>query len=183
VPELQVKTPLDGMPPVTIGRVTLAEMALGRLTTLAPVRGCDNALSQALRAAHGMAAPAPGRVTGKAGARAIWFGQRMILLAGPEPDGSLARHAALSDQTDAWACVRLEGADSADVLARLTPLDLRTRVFRRGHTARTDLQHMMASVSRVGAETFQIMVFRSFGRSLVHDLRNAMEGVAARGRP
>ena len=54
-------------------------------------------------------APGPNRATGKAGARAIWFGRGMILQGGPAPDPSLAEHAALTDQTDGWACVQLEG--------------------------------------------------------------------------
>jgi sarcosine oxidase subunit gamma len=183
VVELEAKTPLGGMDPLTVGDVTLREAEPGQLTTLAPYRGRETALSQALTAAHGMPAPAPNRATGKAGSRAIWFGRGMILLAGPAPDPSLAEHAALTDQTDGWACVQLDGQGAADVLARLTPLDLRAGVFERGHTARTDLQHMMASITRVGATAFQIMVFRGFGRTLVHDLRTAMEGVAARSRP
>jgi sarcosine oxidase subunit gamma len=40
---------------------------------------------------------------------------------------------------------------------------------------------MMASITRIGAQSFQIMVFRSMARTLVHDLKTAMEAVAARG--
>jgi len=181
--ELQARSPLQGLVPLTVGHVTLSEAEPGRLTTLAPYRGRGKALSQALKAAHGMAAPAPNRATGRARARTIWFGREVILLAGPAPDASLAGLAALTDQSDAWACAVLEGRDAEAVLARLTPIDLRPGVFKRGHTARTDLQHMMASITRVGENAFLIMVFRAFGRTLVHDLRAAMEAVAARARP
>lgn len=181
--ELHTRTPLDGMAPLGIGQVTLSEVDLGRLTSLAPWRGQGKALSKALKAAHGMTAPAPNRATGREGARAIWFGHGMILLAGPAPDPSLAEHAALADQSDAWACARLEGRDAARVLARLTPLDLRPDIFKRGNTARTDLRHMAGSITRLNDEAFLIMVFRSLGRTLGHDLRRAMEGVAARDRP
>lgn len=181
VVELEAKTPLQGRLPFTVGSVTVTEEACGVLTSIAPYRGRDKALSEALKAAHGMTAPAAGRATGKEGARAVWFGQRMFLLMGPDPDASLVDHAALTDQSDAWAAVRLDGAGAADVLARLTPVDLRPAVFRRGHTARTELQHMMASITRLGESTYQILVFRAFGRTLLHDLRTAMESVAARG--
>jgi sarcosine oxidase subunit gamma len=60
-------------------------------------------------------------------------------------------------------------------------VDLRPQVFKRGHTLRTELKHMMASITRIGAQSFQIMVFRSMARTLVHDLKTAMEAVAARG--
>lgn len=187
--ELAAKTPLAGLVPVTLGGATLIEADLGRLTSVAPYCGQDRALAAALRAAHGIAAPGPGRVAGQIGARiagqgeaaAIWFGHRLFLLAGPAPDETLAAHAALADQGDGWACARLEGRGAAQVLARLTPLDLRPGVFRRGQTARTDLRHMAASITRLGDEDFLILVFRAFARTLVHDLRQTMQGVAARG--
>jgi len=183
VVDLTSMTPLDGMAPLAIGGVTLREVDLGRLTSVAPYKGKDTALGEALKAAHGMGWPAPNRATGKDGARAIWFGQRMALLAGPEPGAGLADHAALTDQSDAWTAVTLEGAGAAEVLARLVPLDLRASVFKRGHTARTELQHMMASVTKTGEESFLILVFRSMAATLRHDMQVAMEGVAARGRP
>lgn len=179
--ELIAKSPCDGLLPVSVGGLTLSELEQGHLTTLAPFKGQEKALSAALEAAHGMKLPAPGRSNGKTGNRAIWFGRDMVLLAGSAPDPSLSKHAALTDQSDAWAVVRLEGQGCEDVLARLCPIDLRGQTFKRGHTARTELRHMMASITRVGANSFQIMVFRSLARTLVHDLKTAMEAVAARG--
>lgn len=178
--DLTVTPPCHGLLPVTIGSLTITEEPFSPLTAVAPFRGQDAALSTALKAAHGMAAPAPNRATGKAGARAIWFGQRMILLQGPDPDAKLAKFAALTDQSDGWCVVRLDGAGAADVLARLTPIDLRDSAFKRGHTARTELRHMMASITRIGAQSYQIMVFCSVAQTLVHDLKAAMSSVAAR---
>ena len=178
--ELIAHNPLGGMNPFEMGGVRLSEVGLGKLTSVAPYFGQDGALSKALSAAHDIAWPAPNRAQGKDGARAIWFGHRMVLLAGPEPDRALAKYAALTDQTDAWACMRLEGSGAADVLARVTPLDLRGSVFKRGHTARTQLQHMAASITRVSANGFLILVFRSMADTLRHDLETAMRGVAAR---
>lgn len=179
--DLTAKSPCAGLLPLNIGTVTLSEEEAGAMTSLAPFRGRSKGLSVALKAAHGMGYPAPGRATGKAGARVIWFSQGQALLMGPEPGSSLGKHAALSDQSDAWAVVRLEGKGCVDVLARLVPLDLRPTRFKRGHTARTDLAHMMASLTKTGENAFQIMVFRSMAGTLVHDLKTAMEGVAARG--
>jgi len=180
VVKLQAISPCAGLLPIAIGDVTLSEVEPGVMTSLAPCKGADTAFGEALKAAHGMAVPAPNRATGKEGARAVWFGQRMVLLMGPAANAGLAKHAALVDQSDAWAVVRLEGAGARDVLARLTPIDLRATVFKRGHTARTELQHMMSSVTRIGPDSYQIMVFRAFAQTLVHDLKTAMEGVAAR---
>lgn len=179
--ELIAKSPCEGLVPETIGGMSLTEEHPGPMWAVAPFKGRQEALGKAMEDAHGMAFPAPNRATGTAGSRAIWFGRDMALLMGAEPDTKLAQHAALTDQSDAWAVVQLEGAGAEDVLARLVPADLRSEVFEPGHTVRTELKHMMASVTRTGPQAFQIMVFRSLAKTLVHDLKTAMEGVAARG--
>ncbi|MFU8776970.1 MAG: sarcosine oxidase subunit gamma [Roseovarius sp.] len=178
--EFKVQTPCAGLLPVTVGDLRLTEVVPGRMTSLAPYRGRVAALSEAMQAAHGVAWPEPGRVTGQGAARAVWFGREMALLIGPAPDARLAAHAALTDQTDGWAVVQLEGRQAAEVMARLCPLDLRDAVFAPGHSARTDVAHMAGSISRLGPQTWQIMVFRSMAATLVHEVEIAMRRVAAR---
>ncbi len=39
---------------------------------------------------------------------------------------------------------------------------------------------MQASITHLSDGTYQIMVFRAFAETLVHDLKAAMQGVAAR---
>lgn len=178
---LIAKTPCDGLLPLTVGSVTLSEEDAGAIHSISPFKDQQKAVSDAMKAAHEMTYPAANRMTGKAGARAIWFGYSQAMLMGVEPDASLSKHAAIVDQSDAWTVVRLQGDGAEDVLARLVPVDMRSTHFKRGHTARTLLFHMTASISRVGDNAFLIMVFRSMAETLVHDLKRAMEGVAARG--
>ena len=174
---LIAKTPCEGLLPLTVGRCTLAEVLPGAITSIMPAKGQETAVSDAIKAAHGMVFPAAGRATGRDGARLIWSGQGQALLVGPASgpiDG-----AAVTDQSDAWAVMRLEGEEAEDVLARLVPVDLRAAVFKRGHTARTMLFHMSCSITRVGPNAFDIMVFRSMARTAVHELTVAMKSVAA----
>lgn len=178
--DLIAKTPLDDLAPFTIGSVTLREVDLGMLTSIAPYAGKSKAAARTLKETHGIAWPGVNRATGKDGARAIWFGRDMVLLAGPEPDATLANVAALTDQTDAWACVHLSGDTAENVLARLVPLDLSAKAFKRGHAARSLVQNMNGSITRVGAQAFLILVFRSMAGTLLHDLQRAMGAVAAR---
>lgn len=178
---LVARTPCAGLLPITAGTVSLSEAAPGFITSLSPMNGRAEAGSAALEAAHGMRFPAPGRATGKAGARAVWTGLDQAFLIGPAPDAGLAVHYAITDQSDGWAALRLEGPGAGAVLARLCPLDLRPKLFRRGHTARTLLGHMNASITRTGAQSFDILVFRSMARTAVHELGEAMKSVAARG--
>ena len=178
--ELRAKSPCDGLLPLSIGGVTLSEGAPGAMTCLMPYKGQAAALSGALEAACGIAAPAPGRSTVSDGARILWFGRETLLLIGPEPAPELAQHAAVADHSDAWAVVRLEGPGAVDVLARLVPLDLRESAFAPDATARSELRHMQAAITRLSGDAFEIMVFRSMAHTLVHDLRDVMESVAAR---
>ncbi|WP_195818784.1 sarcosine oxidase subunit gamma [Roseobacter sp. MH60115] len=179
--ELSAKSPCAGLLPMTIGGVSVAEVDLGRLTSIAPYKGRATEAAEDFKAAHGLAYPAANRATGKDGSRALWFGRDMVLLAGPSCDDRLAQNAALTDQSDAWASVTVTGERAEEVLARLVPIDLRAAHFKRGHTARTLIMHMNGSITRVGADSFLILVFRAMAGTLVHDLKQAMEAVAARG--
>lgn len=177
--DLKAQTPVAGLLPLHVGTVSLEEVDLGQVHALSPF-GDTSLVAEVLERAHGLAWPKPGRATGKAGARAIWFGRDDVLLAGPAPHGDLARDAAVVDQSDGWAAVRISGEDAVDVLARLVPIDLRESTFKRGHTARTMVQHMNASITRTGPQALLVLVMRSMAGTLVHDLKSAMEAVAAR---
>lgn len=179
VADLNETSACAGLLPLSIGRFTVEERLPGVLTSLSafdPV-----AMGKALEKAHGVAWPVPKRSTGKAKARCLWFGLREVLLLGPTPDVALAKHGAVVDVTDGWAVVEVSGTGVEDVLARLVPVDVRSTTFKRGHTVRTKLGHMNASITRVGADAFEILVFRSMATTLVHDLKRAMESVMARG--
>lgn len=177
--KLVAMTPCAGLLPVAAGSCSLTERMPEAITSLAPYAGKEKAASEALKAAHGMGFPGPGRMTGRDSARAIWSGLGQALLVGPAPGKGMTRAMALTDQSDAWAVMRLEGEEAEAVLARLTPLDVRVSEFRRGSAARTELFHMAALIARVGVTTFDIMVFRSMAATAVHDLEVAMKSVAA----
>lgn len=178
--DLIAKTPCAGLLPIEVGGVSLSEVEPQAITSIMPFAGQWDAVSEALQSTYGIALPAAGRMTGQGEKRAIWTGAGQAMVLGPRLDAGLAGRAALSDQSDAWAVMRLEGAGGEDVLARLTPLDLNPGVFKRGHVARSLLGHMNAVISRVGAEAFEIMVFRSMAQTAVHELEEAMKSVAAR---
>lgn len=174
--ELIALTPCAGLLPVTEGTVTLSEIKLGRMASVAPFAGKAAAVDKALKKV-GLGWPAAGTSIAGKGAEAAWFAAGKAVVIGSEmPDiGGLA---AVTDQTDGWAAVRIEGAGVIDVLAQLAPVDL--RALGEGGCARTVTGHMQAHVTRIGAEAFRILVFRSMARTLVHELGEAMAGVAAR---
>ena len=126
-----------------------------------------------------MALPAPNRITGRVEARCVWFGQQYLLM-GPKPDQSLNKVARLTNVSDGYAVARLQGTESERVLARLVPINVSRNVFKRGQTARTLIQHMHGSLTRVSDTSFQIIVLRSMALNLVHDIERAMQSIAAR---
>lgn len=179
--ELKARTASGDALPLNIGAATLKELDLGSVTSVMPF-GDVAAVSSALEAAHGVAFPKPNRSVAKQACRCVWFGRNQALLIGPVPDAALKTDAAVVDQSDGWCAVSLSGAACEDVLARLVPVDLRKGYFKRGHTARTQLGHMMASVTRTGADEFMILVFRSMAITLIHEMEQAMKSVASRGK-
>ena len=179
--ELVAKSPCAGLLPLTVGRTTATEVDAGTMTMLSPRKGHAEALGKAMQSAHGLGFPAPNSAGTAGEVRAIWFGHSSAMLIGTEPADAVREVAALVDQSDAWAVVRLEGEGAEDVLARLVPVHLRLVSFPVGATARSKIGHMSGSVTRVGEDAFWLMVFRSMAETLVHDLKSAMEAVAARG--
>lgn len=172
--DLIAKTPLLGQEPVVWGGVTLAEVDyLGRVTSVAPFAGQDKALAAALKP---LVFPAPNSVCANGAARLVWTGRGQAFLIGAVP-GDWGAFAALTDQSDGWACLSLTGAGAVDVLARLVPLDLRGMVP--GACARSSLGHMAVILIKV-ADGFEMLVFRSMARTAWHELEVAMKMCAAR---
>lgn len=173
--ELIAKTPFEGLLPLKIGTVVVTEVDPGPIVLVQPMRGA--ASRAALERALGGGLPGPGEAVARAGGRCLWCGPDRALVLGVELE---AEGAALIDQSDAWAVVQIEGLGCREVLARLTPLDLRRSVFSEGRTARSLLGHMTAQITPVGPENFELMVFRSMAGTLVHDLSRAMRFLAGR---
>ena len=178
--DLIAKSPCEGLLPLAIGGVTVTEVLPASITSIMPYDGQEKAASELLKSLCGMGLPGAGRSTGRDGARAVWTGAGQAMVLGVAVDVGLGRHAALSDQSDAWAVLRLEGAGVEEVLARLTPLDLNPGLFKRGRAARSLLGHMSAVIVRVGASAFEVMVFRAMAKTAVHEIEEAMKSVAAR---
>lgn len=178
---LIARTPLSAMAPVTHGAAMLSEASPGPITSIAPYAGREKKLSTALKTAHGIAFPAPNCITEKDGVRAIWSARSQAFLVGTSPAESLSAHAALTDQSDGWATLRLQGPACADVLARLLPLDLAPAQFAPGTCARSAVLHTMALIVRTAPDRFDLMVMRSFAATAWHEIEEAMRSVAARG--
>ncbi|MEL6209749.1 MAG: hypothetical protein AAFR44_06130, partial [Pseudomonadota bacterium] len=88
--------------------------------------------------------------------------------------------AATVDQSDAFAALRIEGSAARDVLARLTPLDVRAGLFVEGQTARSLIGLMTGQITPMAPDAFEVMVFRSMAGTLFHEVNRAAGFVAGR---
>ena len=177
VPDLIAKSPLEGHAPLTIGGVTLAEIGVGPITSVATLRDGAKAVAKGLKAV-GLTFPAPNSFVEAKGARIVWTGRDQAFLIGiaaPDLPG-----AALTDQSDGWAVLGLRGSGAVDTLARLVPLDLRLSAFAVGRAARTQVNHINAILLRTGDYDFEVMVFRSMAQTAWHEVAAAMQVLAAR---
>lgn len=177
MPELIAKSALEGLS-LTVGGVTLAEVDVGPVTSVAVFPGGAKAVAKGLKSL-GLAMPEPNAFTEKKGARIVWTGREQAFLIGVEAPA--LEGAAVTDQTDGWSVLALSGTGAVDVLARLVPMDLRLAAFPVGRAVRTQLNHMNVVILRVGDYAFEIMGFRSMARTAWHELEATMQMLAARG--
>lgn len=181
MPELIATSPFEGLHlPVEHGACRLDGIDPGPVTSVAPFAGAGAAVAQAL-APLVPGFPAPNTVLSGNGARMVWSGVGQALLIGAAAPDALSGLAALTDQSDGWASLRLTGAGTSAVLARLVPLDLRPAAFPVGAAARSLLNHIPLLLMRPDAAGLDLMVYRSMVGSAVHEISVAMVAVAARG--
>ena len=171
--KLVALTPCAGLLPIAHDGIEISEVLPDRLMSVAPFKGQEKAVSAQLKEQVGSGLSAVNRRT----AAVTWFGHGTWIVA---RDVTLDSLAAVTDQSDAWAVVALSGLGAEDILARLVPVDLRAQVFKKNHVAKTMLGHMSVTITRAGANEFEIMVMRSMAQTLVHDLDVAMRSMAAR---
>ena len=179
VSKLSAKSSFEGLLPKQIGSVSIKEYTAEYLTIMDCPMGKEDNVSSVLRKNYGITLPAPNRSTGRIGHCCLWFGGQYLLM-GLKASSELADVARLTNVSDGYAILHAKGHEIEAVLARLIPINLSNSVFKRGDTAKTLVQHMQASVTRISKITFQIIVFRSMAHTLVHNLERAMGSVAFR---
>jgi heterotetrameric sarcosine oxidase gamma subunit len=179
VAELIAKPALPERKPVTRGALRLSEAAFQPITSIAIYPSQDKALAKVLKPL-GLTFPAPNMVVEKGGLRLVWTGRDQAFLIGETVLVVPASVAAVTDQSDGWATLVLEGPGAADALMRLVPVDLRQVPFPVGQVRRAPLYHMQAILLRAAPDRFEILVFRSMARTAWHDIDIAMMTVEAR---
>ena len=152
--------------------VLLSERADLALAAVMMRRGAGEALTRRVRAGFGLDLPTTSRRAAHGSLAFVWAGPGHWLAVTEGGDGSsfekLLRHdlsnlASISDQSDAWAVVRIAGVRARDALAKGVPVDLNPRVFTAGDAAVTTVGHIGVHLWQLDeAPTYEFAVFRSY---------------------
>lgn len=149
--------------PLAFSGCTLRAVAPVPITSLAPYPG-QCAGVQALLGGF----PKPGEVLSLPGVLLVWAGRDLAFAFGAElPDG-LAAYCAMSDQSDGWCGLELQGPQASEYLARHVPFDLRAMPV--PGAARTVLKHVPVLIVRKQDGAFELWVWRSMAHSALNAL-------------
>jgi sarcosine oxidase subunit gamma len=79
---------------------------------------------------------------------------------------ALADAASLLDQSDGRVLIELSGGEAREVLAKGTGIDLDPSVFPVGHSAITSFGHLTVHLTHASADTYELIVTRSYAEAL-----------------
>ena len=138
----------------------------------------DNNLTQTLEKATGCAWPKVGHIQTNGAYQVIGLQSEQIFVVYPRQGDNpvpevtelVGGEGYVTDQSDAWVVLEIDGAGSRAALERICPVDLHEVAFPIGQTARTAMEHMGSVVIRTGENRFQLMSARSSAASFLHAL-------------
>ncbi|MFZ2102281.1 MAG: sarcosine oxidase subunit gamma family protein [Oricola sp.] len=155
--------------------VTLSERFGLAIAEATAWRGSETRIRLAIKSAAGLSLrtePGAGVIKGETAAFNIGPGR--YLVSGTK-DGLVAALDAASggdgtvtDLSHGRSAIRIDGPQSRWVLAKLFPVDFADEVFAKGNGVATAHHDILAQIQRVGADAFDVYVFRSFARSFWH---------------
>lgn len=150
------------------GAVTVTEMGTRGMISL---RGDLSAagVKKACTSVTGAKFPKARGIETKGGSAIAWMSPDEVLVMVPYGDKDAtvaamrkalgATHSLVVDVSDARAVFHVAGQGARDVLAKLTPADLRG--FEEGEMRRTRLAQVPAAFHLIDAQTFEVVCFRS----------------------
>lgn len=154
------------------------------ITHICAAKGKAHLVNAAIQGAYGKPLPTkPQRVAMNCDVEMIWAGlDQWIAVAPRGKDRDLEQElkpvlrglAAVTDQSDARAIVRVSGDRARGLLAKGVPIDLDPRVFPENGAAITHASHIGVVLWQVGSDAvYDLAVFRSFADSFERWLRHS----------
>ncbi|MCY3983283.1 MAG: sarcosine oxidase subunit gamma [Roseovarius sp.] len=174
--------PLDGYDKSTGDIRLYSPEALAVVSIALPLGSEDSALA-IIASAYGVDLPSPGKsVIAPDGARLVRLGldQAFIIFPHSAPDaedvvqGKLEDAVYVTDQTDAWTALAIEGSSTRDALERICPIDLHPKSFAVDDAARTVMEHLGVLIIRAGDNDFLLLSASSSANSFLHALETSI---------
>ena len=187
--ELKARTPLGGVER-TFDGLRIAEPAGVGIAAIAVPKDGESALAGAVRRAWQVEPPAVGRyVIGNGGLLLLGMAadQYFALLPHDGPDAgravgeALGAAAYVTEQSDAWAVLDIEGPRVRVALERICPLDLHPDVFAADMAQRTVMEHLSVIVVRLEEDRFRLMSPSSSAVSFLHMVETSARNIVPGG--
>lgn len=83
----------------------------------------------------------------------------------------------LTDQSDSWVILELQGPSATRALERICPIDLSNTVFGERTVARTAMEHISVIIERPAVDTYRLYSPRSSANSFLHAVTVSLENV------
>lgn len=137
-------------------------------------KGKMRALNVAMNKHYGVDCPAPGHSASARGVDVHWCGpEQWYVVSGKHDEGALFRElrdrleglASVSEQSHGRIILSLKGPRVRELLAKGTSVDLHPREFGPGQCAVTQMAHVGVHIAQVGADHFELSLFRGFAES------------------
>jgi heterotetrameric sarcosine oxidase gamma subunit len=164
------ESPVNATRPIGVN--VIAREGLG-VASIVARRSAETALSALVWERYGLDLPIVPRAAHSASHTVVWAGPGQWLLIAERKEGfsALSSLAAVSEQSDARAALRLAGPNVRDMLAKGCMVDLHPAAFPSGAVAMTSIAHIGVHLWRVdespcgGDAIFDILVARSMAAS------------------
>ncbi len=168
------------------GDTHLREVTGLDIVSIAVSSGARDALSTLLQEKIGLPWPATGTIE-RAGDEAALLGLqadqcfRVSASQQQNPVTELAclvgDAAYLTDQSDSWVVLELDGASSVSALERICPIDLSDNEFGALNVARTSMEHISVIIERPDTHRFRLYSPRSSAHSFLHAVTTSLHNL------
>jgi heterotetrameric sarcosine oxidase gamma subunit len=162
--------------------VNVEEVIDIQICTIIVRKGAEFALAAAVNAHFGVELPRSQKGVTKDGHSFLCIGPRTWLAIREARTGSLVQelwqtigdHAAVADQSDGYAVLRISGGNAWAVFEKGLGIDLDPRIFGPDSVASTTCSHIGVTIWRTDAtSTYHVALFRSFAGSFWHWLEES----------
>ena len=109
----------------------------------------------------------------------------VLMQAAPSADGQAAPLPALdesayvTDQSDSWASLRIDGPNARRALERICPIDLHPSMFSVGAVTRTSMEHLAVIILREDEDSYVLLSPASSALSFLHAIETSLHNIAS----